>query len=181
MIGSAGNGCKACPDGSTTEIKGADSVNDCKRKCCPTHCTHVFPCTLSCAGGFHNKASMLVMTQLFAAILCVGSCVFFCCLCAVCRPGWGGTPGGSTCANRCGGVGVAASYGPAGRAVGSPCIPCQDGGQTIGFSFDCKCLQAAMVTSPHKGPSVQPATLCCRWIPLPTDSHSPRGHPLLTC
>jgi hypothetical protein len=33
-------------------------------------------------------------------------------------------------------VGLAASYGPAGRALNSQCIPCGTDGKTYGFSFD---------------------------------------------
>jgi len=50
--------------------------------------------------------------------------------CGVCKPGFGG-PG---CANQCGGVGPAASYGPAGRAVGADCIPCS--AAKTGYSFE---------------------------------------------
>jgi hypothetical protein len=51
--------------------------------------------------------------------------------CRLCVSGYGGIG----CGTRCGGVGAAASYGPPGRAVGSPCVSCSNGGVTIGYSF----------------------------------------------
>lgn len=55
-----------------------------------------------------------------------------CVLPTVCLPGFGGPQ----CSQACGGLGDAATYGPAGREIGSACIPCQTAGKTYGFSFD---------------------------------------------
>lgn len=57
---------------------------------------------------------------------------------AVCLPGYGGTPGatGGGCPTACGGYGLEATYGPAGRSAGTPCLPCSNKGVTYGFSFD---------------------------------------------
>lgn len=51
-------------------------------------------------------------------------------LCALCVPG----RGGDACLTQCGGVGPLASYGPPGRTVGTPCLPCST--SKTGFSFD---------------------------------------------
>lgn len=52
--------------------------------------------------------------------------------CQLCDGGFGG-PG---CSQLCGGVGNQASYGPPGRALNSPCVPCSAAGETRGFSYD---------------------------------------------
>lgn len=49
--------------------------------------------------------------------------------CQACKEGYGGPD----CATPCGGVGAAASYGPAGRAVGSECVACSVA--KAGYSF----------------------------------------------
>lgn len=59
-------------------------------------------------------------------------CVCLSCVFAVCSAGYGGP----SCGTLCGGEGTAASYGPAGRALNSACIPCGHDGQTYGYSFD---------------------------------------------
>jgi hypothetical protein len=54
---------------------------------------------------------------------------------AVCLPGFGG----ANCAQQCGGVGVHATYGPAGRSLSPPagpeCVPCSGDGKTLTYSF----------------------------------------------
>ena len=51
--------------------------------------------------------------------------------CSLCLSGFGG-PG---CTTKCGGVGTEATYGPAGRSVGTPCVSCSVSGVTTGFYF----------------------------------------------
>lgn len=43
---------------------------------------------------------------------------------------------GQDCSQQCGGVATAASFGPPGRLINSPCVPCSSQGKTVGFSFD---------------------------------------------
>lgn len=62
-----------------------------------------------------------------------------CCCCShlstVCSPGWGGLH----CADKCGGSGINATYGTAGRemyeGVPTPCTPCSADGRTATYSF----------------------------------------------
>lgn len=42
-------------------------------------------------------------------------------------------------------MGDAATYGPAGRSTGSPCIPCMQAGKTYGFSFHWEMLNDVFV------------------------------------
>jgi hypothetical protein len=89
------------------------------------------------ASGLHDCAHCFKQVALVANIIPFAVVVFL--LCAVprfasyivCFPGFGGPQ----CAQACGGFGADASYGPAGRGIGTPCIPCAQSGKTYGFSF----------------------------------------------
>jgi len=128
--------CKACSYGLTTEGVG--------RGVALTSCgmgpgfglvgTSIVPCPIGTYNALDWQASQTAAcTNCSTGLTTVAEGSSQANQCNLCVPGYGG----ANCASACGGgIGAAATYGPAGRSVDTDpsCIPCSN--QSTGYSFE---------------------------------------------
>lgn len=116
--------------GETVTLSSVTNLLQPHKQCAPSSSTHSDVQLHQCATLDCTHISLLTVLLLLSAPLCTCCMTLSTSFRAACMEGYGGPD----CATPCGGVGPAASYGPAGRAVGSECVACSV--SKTGYSYN---------------------------------------------